>query len=180
MAAVGLSPLLVFGQTPDLSQLDSDTRLSIEVACAGAKTEGPAPYRACVDGQLASTGLTPEDVASAPPPATTQPRDRISQAPVKAVPKRAAVETPSPARSGDRPARLKSVKAQRETSALQGMYVVLFALMFIYLAPAIWVLLSGRSHGGAKFGWLIVTLCFTWIGLAVFLILTQGSRNRSD
>jgi hypothetical protein len=51
---------------------------------------------------------------------------------------------------------------------------------FIYLAPVIWVLLSSRSRGGAKFGWFMVILFFSWLGLAVFLIVTQAQRNRSN
>jgi hypothetical protein len=51
---------------------------------------------------------------------------------------------------------------------------------FIYLTPVIWVLLSGRSRGGAKFGWLLVVLFFSWLGLAAFLIVTQAQRNRAN
>ena len=40
------------------------------------------------------------------------------------------------------------------------------------------VLFSGRSYGGAKFGWFIVTLLFAWLGYAIFLILTQKPRER--
>jgi hypothetical protein len=49
---------------------------------------------------------------------------------------------------------------------------------FIYFAPPIWVLLSGRSHGGAKLGWFLLTLFFSWLGLAIFLIVTQPLGNR--
>jgi hypothetical protein len=44
-------------QTPDLSGLDRDTRQSIEIACVGAKTDGPAPYRKCLERQLKSIGI---------------------------------------------------------------------------------------------------------------------------
>ena len=43
-----------FAQMPDLSGLDRDTRMSIEIACGGAKTDGPAPYRKCLERQLKS------------------------------------------------------------------------------------------------------------------------------
>ena len=43
----------------------------------------------------------------------------------------------------------------------------------IYFGPFIWVLSSGRSRGGAKFGWFIIVLFFSWLGLAAFLIFTQ-------
>ena len=58
--------------------------------------------------------------------------------------------------------------------------IVPFVIFFLIIGiPVIWVLLSSRSHGGAKFGWFIVTLFFSWIGLAVFLIATQATKNRS-
>lgn len=58
--------------------------------------------------------------------------------------------------------------------------IIPFAVFFVVFGiPILWVLLSSRSHGGAKFGWLIVTLFFSWIGFAVFLITTQATKNRS-
>ncbi len=54
--------------------------------------------------------------------------------------------------------------------------LLLFAL--IYLTPIIWVLVSGRSHGGAKFGWFLVIIFFSWLGFAAFLIITQASKDR--
>ena len=57
-----------------------------------------------------------------------------------------------------------------------GLLIVLFLL--ISLMPIIWVLASGRSHGGAKFGWFLVTVFFSWLGLAVFLIMTQAPKDR--
>lgn len=58
--------------------------------------------------------------------------------------------------------------------------IVPFAIFFVvYGVPVAWVLLSSRAQGGAKFGWFIVTLAFSWIGLAVFLIATQAKKNRS-
>ena len=53
----------------------------------------------------------------------------------------------------------------------------LLALLF-YVLPILWVLASGRSHGGAKFGWFLLTIFFSWIGFAAFLILTQRSKDR--
>jgi uncharacterized membrane protein len=44
----------------------------------------------------------------------------------------------------------------------------------------LWVLLSSRSRGGAKFGWFMVVLFFSWLGLAVFLIVTQALRSRQN
>ena len=45
-------------QTPDLSGLDRDTRQSIELACITEKTQGPAPYRGCLEQQLQSIGIS--------------------------------------------------------------------------------------------------------------------------
>lgn len=53
-----------------------------------------------------------------------------------------------------------------------GLSILLIAFI-IYFGPSIWVLVSGRSHGGAKFGWFLVTVFFSWLGLAIFLIVTQ-------
>lgn len=56
--------------------------------------------------------------------------------------------------------------------------LLIAGVILFFILPPIWVLLSGRSHGGAKFGWLLVTLFFSWLGLAVFLIVTQALENR--
>ncbi|MBC2729523.1 hypothetical protein [Thiobacillus sp.] len=61
-----------------------------------------------------------------------------------------------------------------------GPSIVLMFLFVVYLLPIIWVLVSSRSHGGAKFGWFIVVLFFSWLGVAAFLIVTQApKRERS-
>jgi hypothetical protein len=60
------------------------------------------------------------------------------------------------------------------------MLLTIAVLFFVYFGPCIWVLASSRSHGGAKFGWFIVTLFFSWVGLAVFFIVTQASRDRQN
>jgi hypothetical protein len=54
--------------------------------------------------------------------------------------------------------------------------MTIVAIFIIFFVPIIWVLVSSRSHGGAKFGWFIVVLFFSWLGLAVFLIITQSSK----
>jgi Na+/melibiose symporter-like transporter len=63
---------------------------------------------------------------------------------------------------------------------------VFAALAFILIAIVVGgsiicpvlVLFSGRSHGGAKFGWFLVTFLFAWLGFAIFLIVTQKPRER--
>jgi hypothetical protein len=59
-----------------------------------------------------------------------------------------------------------------------GLSIALLIIFIIYLLPIIWVLVSGRSHGGAKFGWFLVTVFFSWLGFAAFLIITQASKDR--
>jgi Na+/melibiose symporter-like transporter len=67
------------------------------------------------------------------------------------------------------------------TSEEQVIIAVLVGLfLVIYVVPVLWVLLSGRSHGGAKFGWILVTIFFSWLGLAVFLIITQAPREEAS
>jgi uncharacterized membrane protein len=56
-----------------------------------------------------------------------------------------------------------------------GLLIVL--LLVIHLTPIIWVLVSGRSHGGAKFGWFLLTFFFSWLALAVFLIVTKAPND---
>jgi hypothetical protein len=60
----------------------------------------------------------------------------------------------------------------------RAMLVTMLAILSVFLTPILWVLLSSRSRGGAKFGWLMIVLFFSWLGFAVFLIVTQTSRNR--
>jgi len=58
-----------------------------------------------------------------------------------------------------------------------GLSIALMIVFVIYLVPIIWVLISSRSQGGAKFGWFIVVLFFSWLGLAAFLIITQAHKR---
>jgi len=54
----------------------------------------------------------------------------------------------------------------------------LFIIIFVFsvlILPLAHVLLSPRTHGGAKAGWLIAVLMFSLIAYAVFLIVTQGN-----
>ena len=50
--------------------------------------------------------------------------------------------------------------------------VLLFGA-FLLIWPVVHVLGSGRSHGGAKFGWFLAVFFFSWLAYIVFLILTQ-------
>ena len=59
------------------------------------------------------------------------------------------------------------------------MAAIATALLLSWLICPLWVLFSGRSSGGAKFGWFLITLFFSWIGFAVFLIVTQKTREKN-
>jgi len=61
---------------------------------------------------------------------------------------------------------------------LVGIFCIAVGSLIFYLIPLIWVLRSGRSHGGTKFGWFLVVCFFSWIGLAVFLILTPSVSQK--
>ena len=53
---------------------------------------------------------------------------------------------------------------------------VIAAMLMFYAIPLLWVLGSGRTHGMARFGWLLVVLTFSWLGFGAFLIFTQKEK----
>lgn len=51
---------LAFGANlPDISGLSQDTQLSIKMACAWEKTQGPVNYGSCIALHLRSIGVDP-------------------------------------------------------------------------------------------------------------------------
>ncbi|WP_444957324.1 hypothetical protein [Microbulbifer sp. ZKSA002] len=56
-------------------------------------------------------------------------------------------------------------------------WILLLALLLFFILPAAHVILSSRSHGGAKFGWVIGILVFSWVAYAAFLIITQPVKD---
>ena len=50
-------------------------------------------------------------------------------------------------------------------------------ILFVVLWPLLHVLISDRSHGGAKFGWFLATFFFSWLAYIVFLIITQKAKD---
>jgi len=56
--------------------------------------------------------------------------------------------------------------------------IVLAIIVGGWIICPLLVLFSSRSHGGAKFGWFIITLLFSWLGFAIFLIATQKPQER--
>jgi hypothetical protein len=51
-------------------------------------------------------------------------------------------------------------------------------LFVIYVLPTLHILFSSRSHGGAKFGWILINLVFPILGWGVFLVITQPEKER--
>jgi hypothetical protein len=64
-----------------------------------------------------------------------------------------------------------------------GAIPAVLALIFFAIIVCGWiicpvlVLFSSRSHGGATFGWFIITFIFSWLGFAIFLIVTQKPQK---
>ncbi len=57
-------------------------------------------------------------------------------------------------------------------------WIIILGVLVAAFAPVLWVIASDRSHGGAKIGWLLVVIFFSWLGLAAFLIFTQAQKDR--
>lgn len=55
--------------------------------------------------------------------------------------------------------------------------LIIVAFVAGYLFPIIHVLVSKRSYGGAKFGWVIATVMFSLLAYCVFLIVTQPKKD---
>ena len=167
---------------PSLSGFDGETRQSIELACIGQKSDGPVAYGDCLRAQLHSIGIEPRSVESSPPTRRSRGGTRGDAARVRASPPiSVSSHSTLPATSTDlshaTPRKYRGAPSLWQDPS----FVALLALSivaFIYLTPVLWVLLSGRSRGGAKLGWFLVVLSFSWLGLAVFLIVTQALRNR--
>ena len=171
------------GPPPDLSQLDSDTRSSIQLACIGSKADGPAPYRDCVAQQLASIGLQVSTVSAVESPSSAGPNPEKSATAGILKKKHGTQRLTSTTSTDHRLERRKHTPEfnhSTESRVPMSIVLILLAIALFYMGPFLWVLLSGRSHGGAKFGWLIVVICFSWLGLAAFLILTQSPKEDSD
>jgi hypothetical protein len=177
---------------PNLRGYDVETRQSMEIACISEKTSGPVAYGACLNHQIASLQSSPgirnlsgdnsqtRRTTSSSGGANSD-KERTGRTDVHlsghdSQTRQAALPT---SRNGG----ANSDKSRTRGTAVHSVeelvpFIVLAIVLFIYLTPVIWVLLSGRSRGATKFGWLIVTVLFSWLGLAVFLIVTQATSNR--
>lgn len=57
--------------------------------------------------------------------------------------------------------------------------IILIGLFILFIGPLIHIVASRRSHGGAKFGWFLAYLFFSWIAYIVFLIITQKTVDQN-
>lgn len=53
-------------------------------------------------------------------------------------------------------------------------------ILVIILFPIIHVLVSSRSHGGAKLGWFLAILFLSWVAYIPFLIFTQNELDKKE
>lgn len=53
-------------------------------------------------------------------------------------------------------------------------------LVLAYLWPLLHVLVSPRSAGGAKFGWIVLMFLFSWLAYPIFLITTQKNLPKKN
>jgi hypothetical protein len=151
---------------PSLSGYDSETRQSIELACITEKSNGPVAYGDCLRAQLQSMGVHPGDI-------TRVLSARSKRVDVKARSISSGFSTsPSQATLRDQ---MGSLRYWQDPTFWAPLIVI-----FVLLTPILWVLFSNRSRGGAKLGWFLVVMFFSWLGLAKFLIATQTPRNRED
>ena len=178
------------------------TRRAMELACISEKTNGPVAYGACLNRQIASLQSSPGIPNLSGHDSQTRqaalPTSRSARAnPDKSRTRGTALQSSPgiPNLSGydsqtrqaalptSRSGGANSDKSRTGGTAAHSVdelvpFIAPVIILFIYLTPVIWVLLSGRSRGGSKFGWFIVTVLFSWLGLAVFLIVTQATSNR--
>ena len=160
---------------PSLGGYDRETQQSIELACISEKMDGPVAYGACLNSQITSLQDSRETLSSKSPSkkSDSQPQ-RTSNRPSK---NSSQVNATRPQTAPAQPTRSEpAVENILSYEAIS--FTILLVILAIFLTPILWVLFSSRSSGGAKFGWFIVALCFSWLGLAAFLILTQVKRNR--
>lgn len=52
--------------------------------------------------------------------------------------------------------------------------LIMFLIFALFILPMVHVLISRRSHGGAKAGWFLAVFFFSIIAYIPFLIVTQG------
>lgn len=43
----------------------------------------------------------------------------------------------------------------------------------LFVVPVLFVFFSNRAVGSGKVGWMIITLCLSWLGFGAYLVCTQ-------
>ena len=207
MAAILGAPLVAHAQAtaptpvPNLGGYDSETRQSMELACVTKKSDGPVAYGACLDQQIASLKASPGIPSLRAYDSDTRQlmelacASKASDGPVaygaclyrqiasmqtashRTKPRATANHASGAKATASSPSKPRGITLHDADVVV---LVVLLIVVLIYLTPLLWVLLSSRSRGGSKFGWFVVVVCFSWLGLAVFLIVTQKNREPED
>jgi hypothetical protein len=156
------------GETVDLDSLDPDTRRWVEDSCP--RSLGPSVYTSCIQREL---GALEKQTSKTPPQAKARQSQPSSR------PRAESVTEPGARleRNSQTRAYAKPPQPVQPDSAVESIGPILLLILAVFLIPIIWVVFSSRSHGGAKLGWIVVVLFFSWLGFAVFLIVTQPSRN---
>lgn len=54
-----------------------------------------------------------------------------------------------------------------------GISIFQLLLVLCVFMPILLTVFSNRAKGAEKFGWVILVVCFLWVGYAVFLIATK-------
>src|SRR5690625_7692466 len=67
----------------------------------------------------------------------------------------------------------RSVKRRQQGKRMESLSIWHLLIIFLMVWPALHVVISDRSHGGAKFAWFVVAAFFSWLAYLVFLIVTQ-------
>lgn len=58
--------------------------------------------------------------------------------------------------------------------------ISIWHLLFIMVLPLIHVVVSSRSHCGAKFGWFLAVVFFPLLGYVIYLIVTQPAKKEQQ
>jgi hypothetical protein len=60
------------------------------------------------------------------------------------------------------------------------MSIQLLIVLVMAILPALLVTLSSKVSGGSKIGWAMIAFFFSWIGFAVFLIVSAALPARAN
>ena len=55
--------------------------------------------------------------------------------------------------------------------------ISIWHLLIVLALPLLHVVISSRSHGGAKLGWSLAVIFFPLLGYIIYLIVTQPAKE---